>query len=188
MKEAIICNIEGIGEMADRLEGSGRYGLPHKRFHLREIFVCADLQFLRRAPLLDFLRWSLRLIEAVQTRDHAIDLAFSDQSFRQQLIEKPPMRQLSHFHCILDDLSVFVVERETGIAFIDGRHCEVNLRAKPSIQLQLAPAKVMALFQRAEIEKAEIHRLLHLEDERRRDEDPGNVGLNRAHLPRAVRV
>jgi hypothetical protein len=29
----------------------------------------------------------------------------------------------------------------------------------------------VALFQRAEIQKAEIHRLLHFEDKRRRNED-----------------
>ena len=96
--------------MADRFEGGRRYGLSHKRLHLREIFVRADLQFLRRAPFLNLLSWGLRLIEATQTRDHAIDLIFSDQSFRKQLAQEPAVRQFSHFDGVLSNRSICIVE------------------------------------------------------------------------------
>ena len=45
-----------------------------------------------------------------------------------------------------------------------------------------------AFFQRGEIEKAERNRLLHLKDERRSDEHPGDVRLNQPHLDRVMRV
>src|SRR5213080_5015402 len=45
-----------------------------------------------------------------------------------------------------------------------------------------------AFFQRTEISEPEIHRLLYFEDERRRNEDPGDMRLNRAHFPWPVWV
>ena len=45
-----------------------------------------------------------------------------------------------------------------------------------------------AFFQCTEIEKAEIHRFLHFEDEGRRNEHPRDVGLNSAHFGWPVRI
>src|SRR5438105_9242301 len=47
---------------------------------------------------------------------------------------------------------------------------------------------MMALFQRAEIKKSEIHWLLHFEDERRRNKHPGDVRLDRVNFWRPVRI
>jgi hypothetical protein len=49
-------------------------------------------------------------------------------------------------------------------------------------------AKVMALFQRGEIDKAEVNRFLHFENKRRGDKDPRDVGLDHAHFDRVMRV
>ena len=81
------------------------------------------------------------------------------------------MRQFFHFDGVFDDFSWWF-ERKTGISLVDGNSIEINFRTESPIQFNLALAKVVAFFQRAEIEKAEIHRLLHFEDKRRRNEDP----------------
>ena len=81
------------------------------------------------------------------------------------------MRQLFHFDDVLGDFAARI-ERKTGGCFVDRENIEVDLRSESSIQCNLALAKVVAFFQRAEIEKTEIYRLLHFEDERRRNEDP----------------
>jgi len=81
------------------------------------------------------------------------------------------VRQFFHFDSVLDDLA-FRVEGKTRSCFVDRDNFQVDFRSESSIQCDLAPAKVMAFLQRAEIEKPEIHRLLHFEDKRRRDEDP----------------
>ena len=140
------------------------------------------------APFFDLRCRSFRLVELMQASDHAIDLRFSDCAFREQFAQEPAVRQFSHLHAVFSDLSVFVVEGEAGIAFVDRHHGQIDFRTESPIQLQLASAKVVALFERAEIEKAEIHGLLHFEDEGRSDEDPRDVCLNRAHFQRAMCV
>jgi hypothetical protein len=47
-------------------------------------------------------------------------------------------------------------------------------------------AKVVALFQGAEIKESQIHRLFHLEHEGRRNKHPRDMGLYRAHGAGAV--
>ena len=81
------------------------------------------------------------------------------------------MRQLSHFDGVLNNFP-WRIERKAGISLVDGDSVEINSRTEPPVQFNLAPAKVAAFFQRAEIQKPEIHRFLHFEDKRRRNEDP----------------
>ena len=81
------------------------------------------------------------------------------------------MRQLSHLDGVLNGFPPWF-ERKAGISFVDGNSVEINFRTEPTVQFNLAPAKVAAFFQRAEIQKPEIHRFLHFEDKRRRNEDP----------------
>ena len=95
------------------------------------------------------------------------------------------MRQFSHLHAVLDNFA-FPFEGETRSGFVDPHDSQIDFRSKPAIQFNLTFAKIPAFFQCAEIEKAEIHRLLHFKDERRRNEHPRNVGLNRAHRIRPV--
>jgi len=65
---------------------------------------------------------------------------------------------------------------------------EINFWSEPAIEINLALAEVSAFFQRAEIKKAKVHRLLHFENERRSDEHPRNVDLNHAHFSWAERI
>src|SRR5206468_6143848 len=131
----------------------------------------ADLSLLLCAPLLDLRRRSFRLIESIQGGDHAVNLLFADQIFLEQFVQEAAMRQFFHLHGVVDDFPRWF-EREAGISLIDGNSVEINFRTEPSIQFNLALAKVVAFFEGAEIEKAEIHRLLYFEDKRRRNKDP----------------
>src|SRR5437867_7813692 len=97
------------------------------------------------------------------------------------------MRQLSHLDGVLNGFPPWF-ERKAGISFVDGNSVEINFRTEPTVQFNLAPAKVAAFFQRAEIQKHEIHRFLHFEDKRRRNEDPYDEGLNHAYVYRVVRI
>ena len=47
---------------------------------------------------------------------------------------------------------------------------------------------MMAFFEGAKIEKTEVQRFLDLENKRRRNEDPGNVGLHRADFTWPMRI
>src|SRR6266496_3091785 len=107
----------------------------------------------------------------MQGRDHTVNLLFADQIFLKQFVQEPAMRQFFHLHGVVDDFPRWF-EREDGISLIDGNSVEINFRTEPSIQFDFAPAKVVAFFERAEIEKAEIYRFLHFEDKRRSNENP----------------
>ena len=123
----------------------------------------------------------------MQARDHAINFRFSDGAFREQLSQEPAVRQFSHLQAVFSDFS-FCCERKVGSALVYRDYSQVCFRAEPPVQLKLSLAKVMALFQRAEIKESQIHRLFHLEHEWRRDEYPRDVCLNQAHLPWPVGV
>src|SRR4030095_15450279 len=97
------------------------------------------------------------------------------------------MRQFFHFDGVLDDFA-FAVKGNTGSSLIDWNNVEINFRTEPSVQFDFAPAKVAAFFQCAEIKKTEIYRFLHFEDKRRSNENPRDVGLNRAHFGWPVRI
>ena len=107
----------------------------------------------------------------MQGGDHAVNLLFTDQIFLEQFDQEAAMRELSHFDGVLNDFPRWF-ERKAGISLVNGNSVEINFRTESAIQFNLALAKVVAFFQRAEIEKAEIHRLLHFEDKRRRNKDP----------------
>jgi len=115
----------------------------------------------------------------VQNGNYSVDFFFTDQIFLEQFVQEPVRRQFFHFDGVLDN-AAWCFEGETGISLVDWNSLEINFWAQPSIQFDLALAKVAAFFQCAEIEKAEIHRLFHFEDKWRCNEDPPNVGLNRA--------
>src|ERR1044071_7864373 len=97
------------------------------------------------------------------------------------------MRQFFHFDGVLDDFA-FAVKGKTGCSLADRNSVEINFRTESPVQFNLTLAKVVAFFQRAEIQKAEIHRLLHFEDKRRRNEDPRDVSLSGANFGWIVRV
>jgi hypothetical protein len=171
MEQVFIQLVELVCVMANRLESGGRNCLANERLDLSEILVGADLQLFGCAPLLDLRHRSFRLIESMQGGDHAVNLLFADQIFLEQFVQEAAMRQFFHIHGVIDDFPRWF-EREAGISLIDGNSVEINFRTESSIQFNLALAKVVAFFQRAEIEKTEIHRLLHFEDKRRRNKDP----------------
>jgi hypothetical protein len=131
---------------------------------------------------------SRRALKAIQPRDDAVDFHFADHALREQLAQEKPSRQLPHFHRILSYDSTFVLEGKAARVLVDRRHAEINIRAQAPIQLHLAFAEAPPPFQRAEIEKAEIDRLLHLVNEGRGEEDPENVSLRRADFSRPVRI
>ena len=157
--------------MANRLESGGRNSPANERLDLREILVGADLQLFECAPLLDLSCRSFRLIEPMQGEDHAVNLLFADQIFLEQFVQEAATREFFHLHGVLDDFPPRF-ERKAGISLIDGNSVEINFRTESSIQFNLALAKVVTFFERAEIEKAEVHWLLHFKDKRRRNEDP----------------
>ena len=123
----------------------------------------------------------------MQTGDHPVNLRFSNQTFREQFSQEPSMRQFSHLHAVLGNFS-FCVEGKAGSALVNRNHSQIDVRTEPAIQFKLALAKVTALFQSVEIEKPEVHGLLDLENKWRSNEDPRDVGLQRAHFGRAVRI
>ena len=173
--------------MANRFESHRRNGAAYEWFNLHEILVGADLEFLRRPPYFNLRIRLLRLVKPMETANHPFDFLFPYQTFREQLTQEPAALQLSHLDAVLGDFS-FCIEGKTGSALVNRNHSQVDVRTEPAIQVKLALAKVTALFQRAEIKKPELHRLLHFEDKRRRDEHPRDVGLHQTHFRRAVRI
>src|SRR5881227_3917604 len=81
-----------------------------------------------------------------------------------------------------------LVLKEKLSRLVDWKDVQVNIRTKSTIQLELALAKVVSLFQGAEVEEAEVNRFFYFENERRGDEDPRNVGLPQQHPPRLVGI
>src|SRR5262249_17231945 len=120
---------------------------------------------------LDLRRRSLRLIESMQAGYHAANFIFTDPIFVEQLVQEEAMSQFFHFHGVLDNFP-FAVKGKTGSGFIDRHDAAIHLRSKSSIQFNLGLEELGAFFQRAEIEKAEIDRLLHFEDKRRSKKNP----------------
>ncbi len=171
--------------MADRFESDRRNSFSHERFHLPEIFVCTDLEFLGRPPLFDLRCRSFGLVKSVQTRDNTIDFRLSDQTFGEQFTQERAGRQLFHHDAVLSNFAL-CFEGKAGSAFVDGDHSQIHFRTEPAIQLDLPFAKMTTFFQSAEIKKPKIHGLLHLEDKRRGNEDPRDVRLHRGHFRRPV--
>ncbi|PYK13230.1 MAG: hypothetical protein DME65_02535 [Verrucomicrobia bacterium] len=81
------------------------------------------------------------------------------------------MRQLSHLDRVLNDIARWF-ERKPSPSLVDWHRVEINFRTKPPVQFDLAPAIIATFLQCAEIQKAEIQRLLHFKDKWRRNEDP----------------
>ena len=102
--------------------------LPHELFRLGEIFVRADLEVFRLAPLLDFRTGRFRLVKSLQASDHPINLGLSSQAFREQLPQEPAVRQFSHLQAVLSDFS-FCCERKVGSALIYRDYSQVGVRA-----------------------------------------------------------
>src|SRR6266496_4481073 len=110
----------------------------------------------------------------MQSGDHAVDFFFTNSIFLEQFAQetafaeatavRPAMWKLFHLDRVLVDFA-FSVEGKIGTSFVDRHDSQIDFRSKPSIQLDLALAKMLALFQRTEIEKAKIDGLLHFEDE-----------------------
>src|SRR5207249_5712595 len=107
----------------------------------------------------------------MQSGDHAVDLLFTDQIFLEQFDQEVVMRQLSHLDGVLNGFPPWF-ERKTGSSFVDGNSVEINFRTEPPVQFNFALAKVVAFFQRAEIQKPEIHRFL----------DRKSTRLNSSHV------
>ena len=75
------------------------------------------------------------------------------------------MQQFLHLHAVFRNFSGGI-EGKAGTILVDGNDTQINFRTEPAIQLDLTLAKMATFFQGAEINKPEIHRLLHLEDKR----------------------
>ena len=119
--------------------------------------------------------------------NNAIDLALAHSPLCQQFAQEPAAWQFFHLQAVLGDFS-FGLEGKIGSRLVDWKDVQVNIRTKSTIQLELAPAKVVSLFQGAEVEEAEVNRFFYFENERRGDEDPRNVGLPQQHPPRLVGI
>src|SRR2546430_3314628 len=184
--------------MANRFESHRRNGAAYEWFNLHEILVGADLEFLRRPPYFNLRIRLLRLVKPMETANHPFDFLFAYQTFREQLTQGPAALQLSHLDAVLGDCLLrhsgcggwisFCIEGKTGSALVNRNHSQVDVRTEPAIQFKLALAKVTALFKRAEIKKAEVHRLLDFENKWRRHQYPRDVCLQRAHFRRPVRI
>ncbi len=99
----------------------------------------------------------------------------------------PPLGKLPHLDGIFRDFIPFT-QRELPVLCRDGHHTEIHLRTQPPVQFDLAIAEVTAFLQRQEVQEPEVDRLLHLVNERRREEHERRMRLHQPHPPRVMRI
>src|SRR5436190_2085628 len=86
----------------------------------------------------------------IRRRNNAIDLALAHSPLCQQFAQEPAAWQFFHLQAVLGDFS-FGLEGKIGSRLVDWKDVQVNIRTKSTIQLELALAKVVSLFQGAEV-------------------------------------
>ncbi len=149
---------------------------------LAVVFVGADAQSVDAPPCFDFFRGMLRFVELLEHLGQPVEITGDDFIAFDELVEKMALGKLPHLHRVFHHL-ITVAELDPSIAPGDGHNAEINAGGEPAIEHDLAFAEVPAPLQCGKIEEAEVHRLLHFVNERRRDEDERGVGLHQAHCP-----
>ena len=100
-------------------------------------------------------------------------------------VERGVGGKLAHFHRVLEGLAG-AVDARGGRGAGDGNDVEIDVRCQPPVELHFVAAGVQALAEAAEIEEAEVQRLLDLVGEFAGEQDPGDMGFDDPH--RACRV
>ncbi len=106
-----------------------------------------------------------------------IDRQFSGS---QHSVKLPPLRETSHFDCVVDFRLPVQFRTVRFSAYPDD--FEVKLRGEALVQAQFLLAKILTFFRSGKIEKAEIDRFFQLVSKISGQEDPGDMGFDQFDL------
>ena len=122
-----------------------------------------------------------RLVERHQLLRHPLNHRRRRLSALDQAVQHPLLRQPPHPDGVLHDRAFSPAENERAPMLAYRHDAEVSLVAEQRVQPHLALAVVAALAQRRVVQKAEVHRLLHLVDVLVRQEHVRDVCLDQLH-------
>ncbi len=120
-------------------------------------------------------------MEMREARGQRVYLLITQFAPFRQLVERRVSRKLAHFYSIFKRLPCTIDTRCDRTAG-DGDTLQIIVRRQPPVQAQLFHTVLMAQFQRTEIEKSQIDRLLDLVGKRTRKQYPGNMRLDQLQL------
>ena len=126
-------------------------------------------------------------VEVGRDAGDAVDALRRELAAGDQPVEQPRLVELAHLHGVFHGLTGAPEHRGLRCAG-EGDDVQVQRGREPPVQTQLLPAAMGALVERAEVEEAEIERLLDLVGVVAGEKDPGDVGLHQPQAPHRVGV
>src|SRR5439155_14431350 len=124
------------GKILDGCEGWTRKKRAGEAFCLRKVLVGADPKLCDASPFLDFGRRSLRPIKSTELLRHPVQVRRGHGIPRQTPLQKTFVRESSHLHREIDRCC-FLAKAERSVFARDRHYAEVNIMAKPPVQMNL---------------------------------------------------
>ena len=177
---------EGEARVRERVHARGREAERGKR---ERVAVLAQARAQARAVRLRVAQRGLGAREeAREVARHRLHLRARERPRREQVIQHALVREPPHVHQPVHHLAR-AAEREPALR-VDRERCDaqVHVGCEAPVEAHLLLAVVAAQRRRAEVEAVVADRLLELPRVRVGEEHPREVGLDRLHRPRPLRV
>ncbi len=126
-------------------------------------------------------------VESGDLLGHFVDVLSGQFTVGLQGAEQAGLRELAHLQHILDHRAVAAQLRRFDAAG-HRQHVQIQIFGQALIQTQFFSAEVLARFEAGEVEKAEIHRLLHFISKRPGEDHPRDMGFDDLEPVDGVRV